>query len=156
MRILNDLFSEAYAREVEALLLLEDISFFSRVRIPGEYGTQISVLTFLNYLFARSTAEVTAQFSPINCAELISKVFLTLTALNESHEQLVVHQDRIATQDSFIIALTDSPFIVSTVAERLSEADLDVFAFLHPVLHFLARAITQLLRLLRHWQSLNH
>lgn len=137
------LFTKEQLERIRQSLLPDETSLLSCIRIPGCSHNGTSVEAFLDALFSRSAPDIPAKISVEKVVEIIRGTCLALGAIESSPDTIVVNKSS-SPVDALFIALEDRPFIISTIAERLSDAGIKVRMFLHPVLvvNGLARAFS--------------
>ena len=134
-------FSSAFVADVLKLLSNDSLAVLNGLPAAGA-TTQHAILThFLNHLFARATIEALRNQSAARVAHITNSCFQTIAAMPSADDRIstaLEYKDDVA---SLFIALDDRPFIISSVAERLSEAGVRVISFLHPILSYRGVAI---------------
>ena len=95
----------------------------------------LSVPAFLNQLFARAPRELIETRTPSQMAALIRGCASAVLSLPSQPNRITINFAEIEEMHTIFLALDDHPFIVSSVAEALSDADIKVTSFLHPIVH---------------------
>lgn len=95
----------------------------------------LSVPTFLNQLFARAPQELIETRTPAQMAALIRGCASAVSKLPSQPNRISIDFIELEGMHTIFLALDDHPFIVSSVAEALSDADIKVSSFLHPIVH---------------------
>lgn len=129
-------FSQVLVKQVLGLLDPTSTQVLSRLAFPGTATAEASLAGFLNHLFARATPEMIKHRAASDLASIVSSCLSAITAVAAAPDRIslsISSEDDVA---RLFLALDDRPFIISSVAERLSEAGARVSTFLHPVLTF--------------------
>lgn len=130
----TQVFTDQFISEVEKCLSPQQRSSFEHFRVPQTACVGISLRDFLLRLFARAPHEFLVSRSTTQVAAIVAGCVETVEAMTTSSDRVAVsvrHDDGTL---SLFTALDDCPFIVSSIAERLSDAQVRVNAFLHPIL----------------------
>jgi glutamate dehydrogenase len=126
------LFTKEQIELIRQSLHSDEVSLLSRIRIPGCSHDGTSIEAFLDALFSRSAPDIPAKISAEKVVEIIRGTCHALSNIESSPDKIVINQSSTPV-DALFIALKDCPFIISTIAERLSDTGIKVRMFLHPV-----------------------
>jgi NAD-specific glutamate dehydrogenase len=97
--------------------------------------TPFSVASFLSQLFARAPESLIRSHTPTEMAEIIRGCVTAVLNLPHQPDRISLASMRTETTTAIFLALRDQPFIISSISEALSDADIKVTAFLHPIVH---------------------
>ncbi len=126
-------FTDQFISDVHTLLADHHRSAFEHFRIPQTSRIGISLKDFLLRLFARAPHEFLASRTTSQVATIVGGCLETIEAMTASSDRVQVSVNHQEESLSLFTALDDCPFIVSSIAERLSDAHIRVNAFLHPI-----------------------
>ena len=134
-------FPAVFVRQVEDLLEPEARRTLEKLRYPSAPSSESLVAFFLNELFARATPEIIRIKTPGEVAFIANSCCRVLRSLPSSPDRIALDLEQRGDRSFLFIASDDRPFIISSIAERLSDAGASVIAFLHPILPLEERAI---------------
>lgn len=129
-------FPSSFVDQVSVLLSAADNLTLGKLTDALHPGESISVAILLNTLFARSTKEFTRTQSPERAARIIKGILSAIPALSTEPDRISLSLEQFEDGADLFLALDDHPFIISSIAETLSDADVKVDAFLHPIVVF--------------------
>ncbi|MEY4669773.1 MAG: hypothetical protein RL518_2472 [Pseudomonadota bacterium] len=118
---------------VSSLLSKEDHQILSTLSDPLHPHERFSVATYVKALFARATPDFVSAQTPSDVQRIISGALRAIAAVTSQRERIVLNFSLADSSGALFIALDDHPFIISSIAETLSDADIRVDAFLHPI-----------------------
>lgn len=129
-----NLFSRTTIKAVASGLTPERSEVLHSITLPGTSDLESRVSAFLDKLFYRSPAEVIrSKTSEDLCAVMHGCLdVLQQHRTSADHIGIVLHHTTRST--GVFIALGDHPFIISSLAERLYEAEITLNCFQHPIL----------------------
>lgn len=126
-------FANSFVDQVSALLTPTDTSTLSNLTDALHYGEKVAIATLLNTLFARSTKEFIRIQTPEQAARIVTGTLSAISSLSCEPDRIALNLNQYDDGGDLFLALDDHPFIISSVAETLSDADVKVDAFLHPI-----------------------
>jgi glutamate dehydrogenase len=126
-------FTDQFISDVQKCLSPQQRSTFEHFRIPQTSRVGISLKDFLLRLFARAPHEFLVSRSTSQVASIVAGCLETIETMASSSDRVAVSVKHAGGNLSLFTALDDCPFIVSSIAERLSDAQVRVNAFLHPI-----------------------
>ncbi len=126
-------FTDQFIHDVQRSLSPQLQATFEHLRIPQTGRAGISLKDFLLRLFARAPHEFLVSRSTSQVATIVAGCIETIEAMTKSSDGVGVSVKQEGGTLSLFTALHDCPFIVSSLAERLSDAQVRVNAFLHPI-----------------------
>jgi glutamate dehydrogenase len=129
----TQVFTDQFIARIEELLTTQHRSAFEHFRIPRTSRIGISTKDFLLRLFARAPHEFLVSRTIAQVAAIVAGCLETIEAMTVSADRVQVSVKHEGVSLSLFTALDDCPFIVSSIAERLSDAHIRVNAFLHPI-----------------------
>ena len=94
-----------------------------------------SVASFLEQLFARAPESLVRSRSPSQMADIIRGCVTAVLNLPNQPDRISLASRETATSSAIFLALRDQSFIISSISEALSDADIKVTAFLHPIVY---------------------
>lgn len=127
-------FPAVFVRQAEALLDPEARKTLEKLRYPGASTPESILGSFLNQLFARATPEMMRSKTPSDVAFIANSCCRVLCSLSSAPDRIALDLEQHGDRSFLFIASDDRPFIISSIAERLSDAGASVIAFLHPIL----------------------
>ena len=134
-------FPPVFVRQVLSLLAPQSLAILERFKLPGATSQESALSLFLNRLFARATSEMIRHRTVADVAAICSACFQVIDELPSARDRISIALERRDDSALLFIALDDRPFIISSIAERLSEAGARVVSFLHPILPFDSSAV---------------
>jgi len=132
---LPPIFLDQTVAKVQNLLRPDELAILKRIRLPGSVSAITLLSTFLYHLFTRVPDEIVICQTPEDVAEIVRDCFAALTGLASAPDRIFIEPLRKGTP-GFCTTMDDCPFIVSSIAERISDAGLRANIFIHPVLVF--------------------
>jgi glutamate dehydrogenase len=126
-------FPHAFVEQVSALLTPSDQDKLSALSDILNPGNKLSLSSLLNILFARAAGDFVRSQTPEQVGAILSGVLGAIRGMSHDPERISTSFTRGDTRGSLFLALDDHPFIISSIAETLSDADIKVEAFLHPI-----------------------
>jgi glutamate dehydrogenase len=129
-------FPSSFVDQVSALLTPAETSTLGNLTDALHSGEKVSVATLLKTLFARATKEFIKSQSPEQAARIISGSLAAIDSLSKEPDRISLSLNPFEEGGDLFLALDDHPFIISSIAETLSDADVKVDAFLHPIFLF--------------------
>lgn len=111
-------------------------STLGRLSFAQAASPEGALTIFLNHLFSRATPEFLRSKTVEDVAFIASSCAKALSDLASAPDRISLALERRDDQAFLFIASDDRPFIISSIAERLSDAGARVVAFLHPILVF--------------------
>jgi len=132
---------EHFAKSVASLLSREEIAALEELGDTLHPNERLSLATFLNLLFARATVDPYQTHTPKEIAGVVSGCLKTIASIPAEPDRIALNFSHDSESARLFLALDDHPFIISSVAETLSDADIKVRSFLHPIVRSQDRSI---------------
>lgn len=126
-------FSAVFAKQVLGLLAPASIQVLNRLTFVGASTTEANLNAFLNQLFARATPDMLKHYTAPEVTALIDSCFRAIDSVASAPDRIALSIEQQDDSAQLFLALDDHPFIVSSISERLSEANARVVAFFHPI-----------------------
>jgi glutamate dehydrogenase len=120
---------------VTQLLRATDLQSLSALGHNLNGHTPFSVATFLSQLFARAPESLIRSHSATEMAGIIRGCVNAVLNLPTQPDRISLDSIQTETSTAIFLALRDQSFIISSISEALSDADIKVTAFLHPIVH---------------------
>lgn len=130
----SNLFSTVFVQEVAKLLSRDSATTLASISLPGAVDLESRVALFLDLLCARAPTDFLKQKSPGNIALILTGLLDVISKQPLSASKIAIHQQLLEDSSAIFIALDDHPFIVTSIAERLHEADIHLECFQHPII----------------------
>jgi glutamate dehydrogenase len=127
-------FSSSQVSSIQKCLPQEDLVHLTSIRLPGSSHVGVTLSDFLNHFFSRNSGDSAATKQATEIAMTVSSALKCLAKLKNQQDRLVIDIVPLEGATQLFIALDDCPFIISTIAERLSDSEAAVTGFVHPVL----------------------
>lgn len=121
---------------LSTLLSKEDHAILSAISDPLHPQERLSVASYVKALFARASSDFTRAQSPEDVHRIVSGTLKAIAAVGSHNDRIVLNFSLADSAGALFIALDDHPFIISSIAETLSDADIRVDSFLHPIVLF--------------------
>jgi len=118
------------------LLSKEDHEILSSLSDPLHPQERFSLASYVKALLARAPADFTRSQTPGDVHRIVSGSLQAIGGVASQQDRIVLNFALADSAGALFIALDDHPFIISSIAETLSDADIRVEAFLHPVVLF--------------------
>ncbi|MEN9846167.1 MAG: hypothetical protein RIS36_1314 [Pseudomonadota bacterium] len=119
-----------------SLLSKEDHQILAALSDPLHPQEKFSLASYVKALFARASSDFTRAQTPEDVHRIVSGSLNAIGAVATHQDRIVLHFSLADNAGALFIALDDHPFIISSIAETLSDADIRVDAFLHPIVLF--------------------
>jgi glutamate dehydrogenase len=100
-----------------------------------------SVPSFLGQLFARAPKDLITSIPPQQIAAIIQGCIAAISSLPQQPDHISLSYNEDEHPSALFVALPDQPFIISSISEALSDNDIKVTAFLHPIVFAHGRSI---------------
>ena len=126
-------FPHAFVEQVSELLAPLDRDVLSELTDILHPGEKVSLAFLLTALFARAAGDFARKQTPEQVGRIASGVLTAIRNISGEPDRITVTFSHNQEHGSLFLALDDHPFIISSVAETLSDADIKVEAFLHPI-----------------------
>lgn len=126
-------FPSVFVKQVFELLAPAQRQLLNRLTFAGASGNESKFGAFLNQLFSRATPEMIKHRTVAEVAALAGSCFRALESLASAPDRISLSIEQDGAVARLFLALDDHPFIISSIAERLSDAGARVVAFFHPV-----------------------
>ena len=130
----SNIFTASFVGEVLASLKPEHCRILRTVKLPPASDDTARLGYFLDLLFARALSDFIRSKTPADVARAVQGCCDVIAMWSRNPAKVATILRRSDTSCSMFLALNDHPFIVSTIAERLHEADIQLECFQHPIL----------------------
>jgi NAD-specific glutamate dehydrogenase len=121
---------------LSSLLTDADVEILSLLSHPLRPTERFSLEGYVQALFARASSDFARMQRPEDVYRIVSGSLRAIGAIASQPDRIVLNFSLAEDTGALFIALDDHPFIISSLAETLSDADIRVDAFLHPVVLF--------------------
>jgi glutamate dehydrogenase len=121
---------------LSTLLSKEDHEVLSALSDPLHPEEKFPLASYVKALFARAPSDFTRAQTPADVHRIVSGSLQAIGAVASQQDRILLHFSLADNTGALFIALDDHPFIISSIAETLSDADIRVDAFLHPIVLF--------------------
>lgn len=132
------LFPQVATSSIANALSPELIEILNSITLPGASDPQSRVAAFLDRLFYRSPPEVSRKKSSEELAQIttgcLEALYQQRNSPEKTSEKISVNFKQSELGTGVFIALSDHPFIISSLAERFYEAGIPLNCFQHPIL----------------------
>ena len=118
------------------LLSNEDHKILAALSDPLHPQEKFSLASYVKALFARASSDFTRTQTPEDVHRIVSGSLNAIGGVAAQQDRIVLNFSLADKAGALFIALDDHPFIISSIAETLSDADIRVDVFLHPVVLF--------------------
>jgi glutamate dehydrogenase len=129
-----NLFPTTTIKSVASGLSAEFGDVLRSITLPGTSDLESRVSFFLDKLFYRSPPEVIRSKTADDLRVIVHGCLDVLRQQRASADQIAIALQQTARNTGVFIALSDHPFIISSLAERLYEAEVTLNCFQHPIL----------------------
>ena len=119
-----------------SMLSKEEHEILASLSDPLRPKERLSVATYVRALFARASSDFTRTQTSEDLHRIVSGCLKAIGAVGSQQDRVVLNFSLANNAGALFIALDDHPFIISSIAETLSDADVRVDAFLHPIVLF--------------------
>ena len=134
-------FPHAFVEQVSTHLTPLDREVLAKLTDILHPGEKVALPSLLSTLFARAAGDFARTQTPEQVGKIVSGVLTAIRGLPQESDRITVTFSPTEAHGSLFLALDDHPFIISSVAETLSDADIKVEAFLHPIFRVDGRPI---------------
>ena len=121
---------------LSSLLTDADVEILALLSHPLRPTERFSLEGYVQALFARASSDFARMQRPEDVYRIVSGSLRAIGAIASQPDRIVLNFSLAEDTGALFIALDDHPFIISSLAETLSDADIRVDAFLHPVVLF--------------------
>jgi glutamate dehydrogenase len=128
------LFPLAFSKSIAASLSPDLTNLLAAINLPGASTSADSVSAFLDRLFYRSPPEVVRRKTEEQVRHITLGCLEVLAQQLTSPDRIAVGMKEMGDTTGIFIALSDHPFIISSLAERFYEAEIHLNCFQHPIL----------------------
>ena len=118
---------------LSTLLSKEDHAILASLSDPLHPQEPFSVTSYVKALFARASSDFTRTQTPEDLHRIVSGSLQAIGSVGSQKDRISLNFSLTDSAGALFIALDDHPFIISSIAETLSDADIRVEAFLHPI-----------------------
>lgn len=126
-------FSKPFVEQVSTLLTATDRDVVAKLTDILHPGEKVSLASLMNTIFARAAGDFARTQSAEQVAQIVSGVLQAINNLSHEPDRITLTFSHDQERGSLFVALDDHPFIISSIAETLSDADVKLEAFLHPI-----------------------
>jgi glutamate dehydrogenase len=130
----SNLFSTSFIRQVSKLLTAGSTEVLATISFPGAVDLDSKVGIFLDLLCARAPAEFIRRKTPSRVATIINCLLEVVSKQRDETSKIAIKLERVENSAAIFVALDDHPFIVSSIAECLHEAEIHLECFQHPII----------------------
>lgn len=130
----SNIFTASFVEQVLALLKPEHCKILRTIKLPPASDDSARLGCFLDLLFARALSEFIRNKTPSDIARVVHGCCDVIAAWSKNPASIGSLILQSETSCSMFLALSDHPFIISTIAERLHEAEIQLECFQHPIL----------------------
>lgn len=134
-------FSSSFVKQVLALLPPTQLTVLSRISYAAASDAESRLAAFLNQLFARATPEMIKNRPAAEVAAIAASCLRVIDSVASAPDRISLSIEQDGSVARLFLALDDHPFIISSIAERLSDAGARVAAFFHPVVRYSGKPI---------------
>ncbi len=128
------LFPLGFSKAIATTLPPELDSLLAAITLPGTTTQTDRVSAFLDRLFYRSPPEVVRKKTQEQVQQIALGCLRALEQQLSSKDRIAVGMEEMDDATGIFIALSDHPFIISSLAERFYEAGVTLNCFQHPIL----------------------
>jgi len=118
---------------LSTLLSEQENELLSGLSDPLHPQDRFSLASYVKALFARAPSDFTRAQTPEDLYRIVSGTLQAIGAVASQNDRIVLNFSLADNAGALFIALDDHPFIISSIAETISDADIRVDAFLHPI-----------------------
>lgn len=130
----SNLFSSMFVQEVSKLISHEFADTLGAISLPGAVDRESRVALFLDLLCARAPADFLRQKTPATVAAIVEGLLQVIASQPFERSKIAIKHKPVDDSAAIFIALDDHPFIVTSIAERLHEAEIHLECFQHPII----------------------
>jgi len=130
----SNLFATVFIQQVSKLLARGSAEVLATISLPGALDLESRVALFLDLLCARAPADFLRQKTPSSVAAIINGLLEVISKQSGEPSKIAIKLQRAENCPAIFIALDDHPFIVSSIAESLHEAEIHLECFQHPII----------------------
>ena len=130
----SNLFSTLFIQEVSKLLARGSAEILATISLPGAVDLESRMALFLDLLCARAPADFLRQKTPSSVAAIINGLLEVISKQFVEPSKIAIKLQQSENCPAIFIALDDHPFIVSSIAECLHEAEVHLECFQHPII----------------------
>jgi glutamate dehydrogenase len=135
------LFSVGLCKSITTNLTPELLETLASINLPGASAPVERVSAFLDRLFYRSPPEVIRRKTDDDLRQITTGCLEVLKEQRVSADRIAICAKESTNTTGVYIALSDHPFIISSLAERFYEAEVPLTCFQHPILSVHGRNI---------------
>lgn len=128
------LFPQQLTSTIASRLSSEQLDILSSISLPGASDAVSRVAAFLDRLFYRSPPEVVRRKNQEELHIITTGCLDVLLLQRKNSDGIGICFQHSTSAAGVFIALSDHPFIISSLAERFYEADVPLNCFQHPIL----------------------
>ncbi len=128
------LFPLRFSSSIAASLTPELANILAAISLSGAATPTERVSAFLDRLFYRSTPEIVRGRTEGQLQQIVLGCLEVLAQQLASPDRIALGTKEVGDTTGVFIALSDHPFIISSLAERFYEADIPLNCFQHPIL----------------------
>lgn len=126
---------------VTELLRVNDLEALTSIGHNLNGHSPLSVPSFLGQLFARAPRDLISSTPPERIAAIIRGCIAAISNLSRQPDHVSLSFTQEDNSNAIFLALPDQPFIISSVSEALSDNDIKVSAYLHPIVFAQGRSV---------------
>ena len=135
------IFSNDFVSSVLQALDATELSTLGKIDFEGEKDSLNQLTTFLDSLFARTSPRVLRLLQEHSCVLIVKGCLKTLGAHDANPDTISHHLQSHEHWCGLFLALSDQPFLVSSIAECLYEQKIALNAFQHPIISFRGKLV---------------
>ena len=109
---------------LSSMLTAEDHAILASLSDPLHPEERLSVGSYVKALFARASSDFTRAQTPEDVHRIVSGSLTAIGAVAAQQDRIVLNFALADNAGALFIALDDHPFIISSIAETLSDADI--------------------------------
>lgn len=141
MHARSRLFPHEFVSTVLQALDAIELETLEKIDLEGERDPLSQLTHFLDCLFARTSPRVLRALEKHTCALITKGCLKTLQAHEATPDAISYHLESQRHWCGLFLALSDQPFLVSSVAECLYEQNVALNAFQHPIISFCGKLV---------------
>jgi glutamate dehydrogenase len=130
----SNIFTSTFVRSVTSLLTPGELKLLSAIQLPVHTDDVTRVGCFLDLLYARASSDFMKQRTPEDVSDAVRGCLTVVSCISSSPSRIAMELCKTAHGTRLFVALDDCPFIISSIAERLYEAKIQLECFQHPIL----------------------
>lgn len=134
MTVASHIFNSTFVQRVEAILSKEELALLGTMGRPGRDSSTSPLGAFLDQLYSRAPSDFIRHATPTSVADAIKGCVSVISSLSAAPQRIAVELRKTDAITAIFLALDDHPFIITSVAERLHEARIQLDCFQHPIL----------------------